>query len=190
MDHDSFPSGRVHWSQRVRVPLRWLFEGSAGSTGMTRFDASTPEGRRALVADAIAAHRERGSVFCTVEADAPPGGPIEASEDAEREVDTDETDDDEEAAEADDAPAWIQYSEPESVLNLDCTDEEYDRITDVLATAGAFTIDEQASPEDVEGRNLRVTTYADPERIAQIVDRLFVEGFDYDDDFRLWVTEL
>jgi hypothetical protein len=149
---------------------------------MTRFDASTPEGRRALVADAIAAHRERGSVFCTVEADAPPGGPMETR--AADAVDGDE------AAEDVDAPAWIQYSEPESVLNLDCTDEEYDRITGVLATAGAFTIDEQASPEDVEGRNLRVTTYADPGRIAQVVDRLFLEGFEYDDDYRLWVTEL
>jgi hypothetical protein len=166
---------------------------------MTRFDASTPAERRSLVADAIVAHRERASVFCTFEADAPSGGPVEAAEDVEDVEDEEEEADGQGAAEADrdgedpadiESPAWIQYSEPESTLNLDCTDEEYDRITDLFATAGGFTIDEQASPEDVEGRNLRVTTYADPERIAQVVDRLFVDGFDYDDDYRLWVTEL
>lgn len=147
---------------------------------MTRFDANTTEDRRALVADAIEAHRERGSVFCTLEADAPPGGPVE--------IDEAELDDDDGAEP--DAPAWVQFSDPESQLNLDCTDEEYDRITDVLAEASAFTIDEQSSPEDADGRNLRVTAYADPERIAVIVDRLFVEGFDYDEDYRLWATEI
>jgi len=151
---------------------------------MSRFDAATPEERRALVADAIEAHRERESIFCTLEADTPPGGPVEFDEDDPAEDDPAEDDEDP------DAPAWIQFSDPESQLNLDYTDEEYDRITDVLANASAFTIDEQSSPEDADGRNLRVTAYADPERIAEIVDRIFVEGFDYEEDYRLWATEI
>ena len=162
---------------------------------MTRFDATTSEDRRELVADAILAHRERGSIFCTVEANSPP--PADATTDEPDPATDDEAADEraaEEAAEApdpdSDAPAWIQFSDPESQLNLDCTDEEYDRITDVLSTAGAFTIDEQASPEDVEGRNLRVTTYADSDRIAQVVDRIFLEGFEYEEDYRLWATEI
>ncbi|AGN00408.1 hypothetical protein L593_02285 [Salinarchaeum sp. Harcht-Bsk1] len=176
---------------------------------MTRFDASTPDDRRALVADAIRAHRERGSVFCTLEAGSPP--PDHATtddaaidgDDAVQDADSVVSDAERPAPdvpEADsgdgtldgepDAPAWIQFSDPESQLNLDCTDEEYDRITDVLSTAGAFTIDEQASPEEAEGRNLRVTAYADPDRIGQVVDRIFVEGFGYDEDYRLWATEI
>ncbi|GAB3684206.1 hypothetical protein GCM10028857_12880 [Salinarchaeum chitinilyticum] len=158
---------------------------------MTRFDAATPAERRSLVADTIVAHRERGSIFCTVEADAPPGGPIEVDEEATAaDVGEDANAVEGAAAEASDAPAWIQFSAAESQLNLDCTDEEYDRITDVLGTASAFTIDDQASPEDADGRNLRVTSYADPERIADVVDRIFVEGFDYEADFRLWATEI
>jgi len=152
---------------------------------MTRFDATTSEDRRELVADAILAHRERGSIFCTVEADSPPP---DQTTTGEPDPDADETEEDQDADS--DAPAWIQFSDPESQLNLDCTDEEYDRITDVLSTAGAFTIDEQASPEDVEGRNLRVTTYADSDRIAQVVDRIFLEGFEYEEDYRLWATEI
>ncbi|WP_248515285.1 hypothetical protein [Salinarchaeum laminariae] len=155
---------------------------------MTRFDAAATAERRSLVVDVIEAHRERGSIFCTVEADTPPDGQVDEgalAEEAAEEADDDAADDEEP-----DAPAWIQFSDAESQLNLDCTDEEYDRITDVLGTASAFTIDEQASPEDADGRNLRVTTYADAERIAAVVDRIFVDGFDYDEDYRLWATEI
>lgn len=37
--------------------------------GVTRFDASDPSARRELIADAVAAHRERDSAYLTVEAD-------------------------------------------------------------------------------------------------------------------------
>jgi len=173
--------------------LRRFFEGRTEDAGMTRFDASTPEDRRSLVADAIAAHRERGSVFCTVEAHVTPPEQSTAGGEAPDESTTnaDGTARDDPAAEPEPAPAWIQFSDPESRLNLDCTDEEYDRITDVLSTAGAFTIDEQTAPEDAEGRNLRITAHADDDdRIAQVVDRIFVEGFGYHEEYRLWVTEI
>lgn len=156
---------------------------------MTRFDASTPDDRRSLVADAIVAHRDRGSVFCTVEADSPPP---DASTPDDEAIEPDDAESDDEVPEVDDeeTPAWIQFSDPESQLNLDCTDEEYDRITDVLSTAGAFTIVEQTAPEDAEGRNLRITARTDADRIADVVDRIFVEGFAYDEEYRLWATEI
>lgn len=159
---------------------------------MTRFDATTPEERRTLVADAAAAHRERESAFCTVEADVPPGEQDRLTGTENDARDEGATDDeggaDEEDAAGQATPAWVQYSDLEGQLNLDCTDEEYDRITGVLAEFPSFTVAEQASPEDAEGRNLRISARADAERIAEVVERLFVEGFDYDEGFRLWAT--
>jgi len=155
---------------------------------MTRFDARTPADRRSLVAEAIAAHRERGSAFCTVEAGEAPrdADRLQGSDAGDEPPDGEETG--EEALEP--TPAWVQYSAPEGQLNLDCTDEEYDRITAVLGEFPTFSVAEQASPEDADGRNLRVGARADEERIAEVVERLFVEGFDYDDDVRLWATEV
>lgn len=151
---------------------------------MTRFDAQGADGRRELIADAIAAHRERGSLFCTVEAEGPPPGAGEHGEPTEQAGDPDA------AADTEPTPAWVQYTDTDAQLNLDCTDAEYDRITDVLGAASAFTVAEQSSPEDADGRNLRITARTDVERIAEIVDRLFVEGFGYDAEFRLWATEI
>jgi len=141
---------------------------------MPRFDASTAEDRQRLLADAIAAHRERGSRFCTFEADALPPNAPEPDEESPGQP----------------TPAWVQYSAPEAQLNLDCTDAEYDRIADVLAAASAFTVAQQSSPEDADGRNLRITARTDVERIAEVVDRLFVEGYGYEEEFRLWATEI
>lgn len=189
---------------------------------MSRFDADDPEARRSLVTDAVAAHRARGSLFCTFEADGPPSesragdaetdsetsdvaesdAGADASEtgaDAERSdtgADASEHDADAATTDADPladdepTPAWVQFSGPEGQLNLDCTDEEYDRLTGVLSEFPEFTVQEQTAPEDAEGRNLRIEAWADDERIAAVIEQLFVDGFGYDEDVRLWVTEL
>lgn len=162
---------------------------------MTRFAAATPHDRRALVADAVAAHRERESAFCTVEADVPPvADRLARTDDGDGDYGEDDGDggdgDGHAVHSGEPTPAWVQFTEAETQLNLDCTDAEYGRITSVLSEFPAFSVAEQTSPENAEGRNLRITARGDAERIAEVVERLFVEGFDYDEGFRLWATEV
>jgi hypothetical protein len=128
---------------------------------MTRFAATTAEERQELVVDAIAAHRERSSAFCTMQA-AP--------------VDTDTP------------PPWIQYAE--GLLNLDCTETELDELKSVLESYPAATVAELSRPEDAEGTNVRVEARTDDERVADLIDTVFQEVYDREPDYRLWVTEL
>jgi hypothetical protein len=89
---------------------------------MTRFDADTPAERRKLFAEAVTAHRTRGSPFLTVEVATDP--------------DLDGTDDD-----GDPLPApWIQFAE--QTFNLDVTDDERDRLEALLDDFREFRIDE------------------------------------------------
>jgi len=122
--------------------------------------------REALITAAVAAHRERGSPFCALTAHEAP------------------TDDE------DDAPAWVQFSAPESLFNLDCTDAEYDRLTALLDDYPAFTVDAVERPEEAEGRHLRIEAYADDDRLAAFAEALFRNVYGYDADYRLWATEL
>lgn len=131
---------------------------------MTRFDADDAAGRQKLVADAVAAHRERGSPFLT----------LEAHPDAV----------------AEGAPPWVQYAGDEGVLNVDCGDEELARLEGLLEEFSAFKIRERTEPEEAEGTNLRVGALADAGRIGQFVDRLFRDVYGLDDGFRLWVADL
>ena len=139
---------------------------------MTRFDAADAVDRQKLVADAVTAHRERGSPYLTLEADRP-----SASE-------TEEGDEDDTVLE----PLWVQLSG--DVLNLDCTDAEVERVKALLAEFPAFKIRNLESPEDVEGTNVRVGALADAARIGQFVDRVFQDVYELDSDYRLWVAEL
>jgi hypothetical protein len=140
---------------------------------MTRFDAATPEERQKLFAEGIAAHRERASAFITFEADA------DASDLAE-ETDEGESDDPEQA------PPWIQFGD--GTLNLDCTDAELDDLKSVLGEFPAFKIDDIVRPEEAEGVNVRVSALADPNRVAQCVERLFREVYDQPEAYRAWVA--
>lgn len=141
---------------------------------MTRFDAADPAERRKLVADAISAHRERASPFLTMEAD------------PEAVADEDGGDGADESA----ASPWIQFTDEERVLNLDVTDAELDRLEALLNEFPAFKIRELTRPEEAEGTNVRVGALADPNRVAQFVDRAFREVYGLDEEFRLWVVEL
>lgn len=138
---------------------------------MTRFDAATPEDRRALIADAVAAHRDRESPYVTIEADGPPGG-----------------DDDDEPDDASDAPAWVQFRAPDGLLNLDCTDAELDRLGTLLDRYPECTIEARESPDDAEGTNVKIRTYTDDDRLAGLVDDLFVDVYGYDRSVRLWAA--
>ena len=140
---------------------------------MTKFDAATPEERQKLFAEGIAAHRERASAFVTFEADA------DASNLAE-ETDEGESDDPEQA------PPWIQFGD--GTLNLDCTDAELDDLKSVLGEFPAFKIDDIVRPEEAEGVNVRVSALADPNRVAQCVERLFREVYDQPEAYRAWVA--
>jgi hypothetical protein len=131
---------------------------------MTRFDADATAERIALVADAIAAHRDRDSAFCTLEAD------------------SDQGDD------PDFLPPWVQFAD--GTLNLDCTDEELDALSTVLSGFGAFTITSRESIEDAPGTNVRVAARADDERVGQFVDAVFREVYGLPEDFRLWAVEV
>jgi hypothetical protein len=128
---------------------------------MTRFEADTPAERRKLFADAVIAHRNRGSAFLTVEAD--------LLEDGDEEL----------------AP-WIQFAE--KTFNLDCEDEELDRLKALLEEFPEFRIDQLESPEEAEGTNVRITARSDPNRLAGFVDRAFQEVYECDEDYRAWVV--
>lgn len=125
---------------------------------MTRFDAATDESRRELFTDAIRAHEERESAFLTVETE---------TQDEER-------------------SPWLQFAE--GVVNVDCTDDELDRVKELLNDYPAFRIEELESPEDADGTNVRIAARADPERVAEFVDRLFVAVYERPADYRAWVA--
>lgn len=129
---------------------------------MGRFDADTEADRLDLVVDAIRAHRDRGSAFTTVQT----------------------------PAKEDEPEPWVQFDADASLLNLDCTDEELDRLEDLLEEFGGMTIHERASPDDLEGTNVRITARVDDERIAQFVEQCFRHVYDRPEDYRLWVTTI
>ncbi len=130
---------------------------------MTRFDADTPEERRALAEDAIEAHRERESPFLTLEAEQPA-----------------------ETTDEDAVAPWIQLAE--DTLNLDCTDTELDRLKSLLDEYPSFTVDELVRPEEAEGTNARILARTDDERIAQFVEDAFRQVYEQDEEYRLWAA--
>ena len=125
---------------------------------MTCFDAATEETRRELFADAIRAHEERESAFLTVET---------GTQDEER-------------------SPWLQFAE--GIVNVDCTDDELDRMKELLNDYPAFRIEELESPEDADGTNVHIAARADPERVAGFVDRLFVDVYERPTDYRAWIA--
>jgi hypothetical protein len=137
---------------------------------MTRFDASTPPERRKLFADAVAAHRTRGSAFLTVEVDA--------------DADLDGTDDD-----GDPLPGpWVQFAE--KTFNLDVTDGERERLETLLEEYREFRIDERTTPEESDGTNLRITARSDANRLAAFIDHVFQHVYGRDETYRAWVTRV
>lgn len=129
---------------------------------MSRFRADSTADREALFVDAISAHHARESPFCTFEADT--------------------------EAEGAEEPAWIQFGE--DVLNLDCTDDELDRLKALLEGFPSFTIEELNRPENAEGTNVRISAYADEERVATFVERCFREVYGRPEAYTAWATEV
>jgi len=128
---------------------------------MTRFDADTPKERQKLFADAVVAHRNRGSAFLTVEAD-----PVEGA--------------------GDEPVPWVQFAE--KTFNVDCTDEELDRLKALLESFPEFRIDRLESPEEAEGTNVRITARSDANRLAGFIDRVFQAVYEREEDYRAWVV--
>lgn len=135
---------------------------------MTRFDAATADARQELFTDAIRAHTERNSAFLTIEAT------------------TDDTD--EGAEESSEPTPWIQYAD--GTFNLDCTDDELDRLKSLLDGFPSFTIDDLATPEDVDGTNVRVTARTDDERVAEFADQVFRQVYDRPEGYRAWIAAI
>jgi hypothetical protein len=138
---------------------------------MTRFDAADPTERRKLFADAVTAHRERGSAFLTLEAE-PADGELGNAAD-----DDDPT-----------PPPWVQFAD--ETVNLDCTDDELSRLKSLLNDYPEFRIGELERPEEAEGTNVRVTARADANRLADFVDRVFVTVYERPDDYRVWAVQV
>lgn len=137
---------------------------------MTRFDAADTAERRKLFAEAVLAHRNRGSQFTTIEVD-----PADTPD-----IDTD-----------DDDPApvpWIQFAE--KTFNLDCTEAELDRLEDVLNEFPECRIDRIERPDEAEGVNVRITARSDANRLGQFADRALQATYGLDDDYRAWVTQV
>ena len=153
---------------------------------MTRFDAADPTERRKLFADAVTAHRERGSPFLTVEAELTDDEQARADELADDEDDADaETDGSEETPPQ---VPWIQFAD--QTVNLDCTDDELDRLKSLLSEFPEFRIDQLESPEESEGTNVRITARADANRLAGFVERVFLTVYERPDGYRAWVVQL
>ncbi|MBZ6495960.1 hypothetical protein [Natrinema longum] len=156
---------------------------------MTRFDAAEPADRRKLYVDAITAHRERGSGFLTLEAD---NSVIEADDESlEQTHDETAVGRDSESESANESAAelgipWVQFSD--GTINLDCTDAELDVLKGVLDEFPAFKIDDLNRPEEAEGVNVRISAKADPNRIAQFVDDVFLEVYDLPPSIRVWAV--
>lgn len=154
---------------------------------MTRFDADEPTERRKLFADAVTAHRTRGSAFLTVEAREPEQAvAFGADADAETGDDTEAADD----TETDEmsVPPWVQFAE--KTFNLDCSDEELDRLKALLEEYPEFRIDGMESPEEAEGTNVRVSARSDANRLADFLERAFREVYDQPEDYRAWVVQV
>lgn len=81
---------------------------------------------------------------------------------------------------------WIQVSSER--LNLDCTDVELDSLKSLLDEFPAFSIEELTSPENVEGTNVRIETFADGDRIGAFVERCFRDIYDQPEDYVVWAT--
>jgi hypothetical protein len=64
---------------------------------------------------------------------------------------------------------------------------ERESIQGVIADVGGATVDARESVED-GGVNLRITVRGDDERLATILERLFVEGFDLDETVSVWAA--
>lgn len=128
---------------------------------MTRFSAETPTERRKLFADAVVAHRKRASPFLTVE--------------------TPKTDDEE-------IDPWIQLSE--HTLNVDCTDDELERLKSMLDEYPEFRIDQLESPENADGTNVRISARSDANRLAEFMDRAFQEVYGRPESYTAWAVEV
>lgn len=137
---------------------------------MTRFDADDAKERRKLVADAVAAHRERASAFLTVEVAADP--------------DLDGTDDD---GNPNPAP-WIQFAD--ATFNMDVADAERDGLDSLLNAYPEFRIDAMESPDDAEGTNVRISARSDANRLSAFVDEAFQQVYGRDENYRLWVSQV
>jgi hypothetical protein len=137
---------------------------------MTRFDAADAGERRKLFAEAVLAHRNRGSQFLTIEVDPADAPGV--------------SDDDEEPAPV----PWIQFAE--KTFNLDCTDAELDRLKGLLDEFPECRIERIERPEEAEGANVRVTARSDANRLGQFADRALQVTFGLDDDYRAWVTQV
>jgi len=131
---------------------------------MTRFDATDPDTRRELFAATVAAHRERGSEFCTLEPDETP-------------PDSD-----------DDLVPWIQFGG--TTVALDCTDSELDRLKALLGEYPDFRIDDLESPEEAEGTHVQITTHSDADRLAAFFETVFRRAFGYPEEYRAWVVSI
>ena len=143
---------------------------------MTRFDADTPTDRRKLFADAVTAHRTRGSAFLTIEADTveePSFGTDEAAEDDDAEADPD---------------PWLQFAE--KTFNLDVTDAEHERLNALVDDYPEFRVDALESPDSAEGTNVRITARSDANRLADFADRVFTEIYERDDGYRARVVQV
>jgi len=154
---------------------------------MTRFDADAPADRRKLFADAVTAHRRRGSAFLTVEVE-PPREELQFGESDGDDAEDPDGDADSEAGGRDEAPPWIQFAE--KTFNLDCTDEELARLHDLLDEYPEFRIDERETPEEAEGTNVRISARSDANRLAGFIDRAFLEVYDRPEDYRAWVVQI
>jgi len=131
---------------------------------MTRFDAASTEDRRQLFAEAITAHRKRGSEFITIE-------PDELPPESEDEL-----------------IPWIQVAGP--TIGLDCTEAELDRLKSLLDSYPDFRTERVESPEGAEGTHVQITARSDANRLAMFIDEAFQDVYGYGEAYKAWVVAI
>jgi len=147
-----------------------LFPVAPKTKDMTRFDAADDTERRKLFAEAVLAHRNRGSQFLTIEVDPADAPGVDADADEPEPV------------------PWIQFAN--ETFNLDCTDAELDRLKGLLSEFPACRIEQLERPDETEGANVRITARSDANRLGQFADRALQVTYELDDDYRAWVTQV
>jgi hypothetical protein len=158
---------------------------------MTRFDADDPTERRKLFADAVRAHRRRGSQFLTVELDP---AAADGTGGADGSVPTNARDGpaggtESDGGDGDHAPVpWIQFAD--RTFNLDCSDAELDRLTELLDDYPEFRIESMESPDAADGTNVRISARSDANRLAAFVDEAFAAVYGAPRDYRAWVVRI
>lgn len=128
---------------------------------MIRFDAATPADRTALFAEAITAHRKRGSEGTAVEAMREDG----------------------------DDPTAVRLVYEDGTVTFQVTDDGRERLDDLLSEFPVFKIKQPETRKAQEG-TVHVSAIADPKRAGDFIEAAFREVYELPEEYQAWVVRV